>query len=187
MLAEPGRLLLPAGEDGELPVNPASSGARRSRAVPIVDAQVYGLISAIAHGDAPRTTEIAGRMDELRWPGGPLVIGVAFAHAVRDYFGRDWNPREVERVAADAITGQVDGPTVGDVMRRILGVLDEPWLTPPDWHDTHVVSDVLVLALLLPRIRRGEAVEAFVGEVRQDVVRLLIPPVGVGVRVRRTR
>ena len=145
-----------------------------------VDPRLYELLRAMAHQRHDQAIALADELDDADWPGGELVLGVAFAHAVHTWFGSRPDRRQIRRLAAEAITGQDDGPSIADVQQHVRAVLDEPHLLEYTNPDPAMLVHLLVLGTLLPRIRRGEAVEEFIGEVMLDVVRLLTPPVGIG-------
>lgn len=144
-----------------------------------VDPRVYDVVRAMAYADVERAVGIADDLADAGCHGAELVIGVAFVHAVHAHFGDGRDAGEINRLAADAVRGVPDGPSPKEVQLRIRTALAESDLTGADPAKDMLVQ-VLVLGALLPRIRCGEAVEEFVGEVMLDVVRLLTPPVGVG-------
>jgi hypothetical protein len=145
-----------------------------------VDPRLYELLRAMAHGQADRAIEIADELDQAGWPGGELVLGVAFAHAVDREFGPAPDDYDIDRLAAHAVAGQDDGPSHADVTRLIRAALDQPHLVGHTDPATRTAAQLLVLCTLLPSLVRGEAVEQFVGEVMLSVVWFLAPPVGVG-------
>jgi hypothetical protein len=141
----------------------------------------------MAHQHHDQAIAIADELDDANWPGGELVFGVGFAHAVHTRFGSRPDRRQIRRLAAEALSGQDDGPSIAEVQHHIRAVLDEPHLLEYTSPDRGVLVHILVLATLLPRIVRGEAVEQLIGEVMLDVVRLLTPPVGIGASQWRKR
>jgi hypothetical protein len=145
-----------------------------------VDPRRYEMLRAMANANHDQAIAVADEVDDADWPGGDLVLGVAFAHAVHTWFGSRPDRRQIQQLAAEAISGQDDGPSIAEVQHHIRAVLDEPHLLEYTNPDRGVLVHILVLATLLPRIVRGEAVEQLIGEVMLDVVRLLTPPVGLG-------
>ena len=150
-----------------------------------VDPRLYELLPAMANANHHQAIAIADELDDADWPGGELVVGVAFAHAVHTWFGSRPDRRQIRRLAAQALTGQDDRPCIAEVQHHIRAVLDEPHLVEYTNPDRGVLVHILVLATLLPRIVRGEAVEQLIDEVILDGVRLPAPPVGLGASIWR--
>jgi hypothetical protein len=147
-----------------------------------VDPRAYDLIRVMAGPDPVKADEIE-RLDLAAWPGAELVLGVAFVRAVDRAFGRQPDDRDIDRLAAEAVAGYHDAPDVTEVARLIRRALERPYTVEHTNCATRTAVHHRVLRTLLPHLMGAEAIDEFLGDVMLAVVRLLTPPVGLGMSV----
>jgi hypothetical protein len=132
--------------------------------------ELHDLIRAMARRDLGTIDRLTAELDQLGWPAGPQVIGVAFALAVNRRFGEAQGIRDIPQFVAETRSEYEGGEELPalDMEGLIRAALGEAELAEHISPEVSVPIQIVVLGKLLQDANLSEPeLEEFVSEVDQ--------------------
>ena len=141
-----------------------------------VRTELTDLIRAIVRQDWGTVDQLTSALDDAGWPGGPQVIGAAFAIVANRRFRPGYDVREVTRFVAEIRDSYEDGRSLPAleteaIIRAALGEVD---LADSINVDEAIPAQIVVLGKLLHDENLSEEqLEGFIAEVRTTAERYM--------------